>query len=83
MGFWNKFSDWLPLSNAKAQVEFWQKDLEYSEQYLKYVRTFQDKGIQNYDKLLKIAIKDVQVSKDGLIKAQQKLEETIKRESRK
>lgn len=83
MGFWNKYSDWLPLSNAKAQVEFWQKDLEYAEQYFKYVRSFQDKGIKNYDKIFKIALKDVEKSKEGLRKAQEKLKETIERESKK
>lgn len=83
MGFWNKSSDWLPLSNAKAQVEFWKQDLEYSEQYFKYVKSFQGKGIKNYDKIFKIAVKDVEVSKEGLRKAQIKLKETIERESRK
>lgn len=77
---WFKGSDWLPLSNAKAQVEFWEKDLILAEEYLTYVKTFEGKGLPRYETYLKIALHDVEKSKKGLIKAREKLEETIKRD---
>lgn len=79
MSKWTKEADWLPLTNAKAQVAFWKKDLQYSLKYLKWVESIKNKKIANYDKFLAIAKKDVQVSKDGLSKAEAKLKETIDR----
>ena len=76
MAGWTKSSDWLPISNAKAQVAFWKKDLEYSLKYLKWVKSMNNKKIANYDKFLAIAEKDVVVSKNGLAKAEAKLVET-------
>lgn len=77
---WFKNSDWLPLSNAKAQVEFWEKDLRYAIEYLDYVKTFEGKGLPRYQQHLDLAWKDVEKSKQGLKKAKEKLEETIKRD---
>lgn len=77
---WFRKSDWLPLSNAKAQVEFWEKDLRYAIEYLDYVKTFEGKGLPRYQKHLDLAWKDVEISKNGLKKAKEKLEETIKRD---
>lgn len=80
MGKWTKDADWLPLQNAKAQVDFYKKDLEYSQAYLKYVLTFEKKKWAGYDKALKIAQKDVQDSKNNLAKSLIKLEESKKLE---
>jgi len=85
---WSKDADWIPLSNAVAMVKFWKKDLEYSEKYLKWVKSLdkiKDKkgnNIAHYAKFLKIAQKDVSDSKDGLAKAIAKLESTEKRVSK-
>ena len=76
---WSKGADWLPLSNAKAHVKFWTKDLWYAEKYLKYVASIKKYNLQNYDKFLRIARKDVQVSKNGLKSAKAKLIKTLKR----
>lgn len=76
MPFWNKDADWLPLSNAIAQVKFYESDLKYAEKYLEYVKKFPTKKIPNYQKLLKIANDDVKKSVDLLEKAKKKLEES-------
>jgi len=76
---WSKGADWLPVKNAKAHVKFWTKDLWYSEKYLKYVKSIKKYNLQNYDKFLRIAQKDVEVSKVGLKKAKEKLAKTLKR----
>ncbi len=76
---WSKGADWLPVSNAKAHVKFWTKDLWYSEKYLKYVRSIKKYNLPNYDRFLRIAKKDVADSIKGLIKAEAKLEKTLKR----
>ncbi len=76
---WSKGADWLPVSNAKAQVKFWKKDLQYSEKYLKYVQSVEKYNLPNYDKFLRIAQKDVTDSINGLAKAEAKLEKTLKR----
>jgi hypothetical protein len=77
---WFKGSDWIPLSNAKAIVEFWEKDLQYAIDYLDYVNSFKGKGLPNWHRHLKIADDDVEKSKKELAKAIKKLEETKKRE---
>jgi hypothetical protein len=77
---WFKRSDWLPLSNAKAQVEFWEKDLVLAEEYLTYVKTFEGKGLSRYETILKIALRDIETSKKELMKAKEKLQETIDRD---
>jgi hypothetical protein len=76
---WSKGVDWLPVSNAKAYVKFWTKDLWYSEKYLKYVKSIKKYNLPNYDKFLRIAKKDVEVSKNGLSKAKAKLIKTLER----
>ena len=68
----------LSLINAEAQHEFWKRDLGFAEQYLKYVYTFQGRNLPNYDKILKIAEKDVDVSKKGLAKSIKTLEKAKK-----
>jgi D-mannonate dehydratase len=80
MGKWTKDADWLPLQNAKAQVDFYKKDLEYAQAYLKYVLTFDKKKMKGYDNILKIAKKDVDDSKKNLAKSLVKLEESKKLE---
>lgn len=79
---WNKRADWLPLSNAKAQVKFWKMDLKAAEDYLKKVKKYK-KQFQNekfYQKILKIAEDDVALSRRELDKALKKLEEAKKLE---
>ena len=76
MVVWSKSADWLPLSNAQAQVEFWEKDLQHAIQYLNYVRTFKDRKIKNYSKIEWIAVKDTKESIKELAKAKAKLVES-------
>ena len=66
------------MINAEAQHEFWKRDLGFAEQYLKYVYTFQGRNLPNYDKILSIAEKDVEVSKKGLAKSIKTLEKAKK-----
>ena len=68
----------LSLINAQAQFDFWKRDLGFAEQYLKYVYTFQGRNLPNYDKILSIAEKDVEVSKKGLAKSIKTLEKAKK-----
>ena len=68
----------LSLINAEAQFDFWKRDLGFAEQYLKYVQTFQGRNLPNYDKILSIAEKDVEVSKKGLAKSIKTLEKAKK-----
>ncbi len=77
---WFKGSNWLSLSNAKAQVEFWKEDLIQAEKYLEYVKSFEGRGLPRYEKHLKYATNDVNKSRKELSKAIEKLEETKKRE---
>lgn len=79
---WNKYVDWLPIDNAKAQVTFYKKDLEYSQAYLKYVISFKSKKLKDWAKHLKIAEKDVSDSTKNLEKARKKLLETVERDKR-
>jgi hypothetical protein len=68
----------LSLINAEVQFEFWKRDLGFAEQYLKYIYTFQGRGLPNYDKILKLAQKDIEVSKNGLAKSTKILEKAKK-----
>ena len=77
---WFKSSDFLPLANAKAQVKFWEQDLKYAQQYLKFVETFKNKNWKDYGKVLKIAQADVELSTNKLALARLKLEESKKLE---
>ena len=77
---WSKSSDFIPLANAQAQVKFWEQDLKYAEQYLKFVLSFKNKNWKGYDKVLKIAQTDTELSKTQLALAKLKLEESKKLE---
>jgi len=68
----------LSLINAQAQFDFWKRDLGFAEAYLKYVYTFQGRKLPNYDKILKIAEKDIKVSKEALEKSIRTLEKAKK-----
>jgi hypothetical protein len=70
---WSKASDWLPLSNALAQVAFWKQDLIYAENFLDYVNMFP--RLPGFKDMLEKAEADVIVSRDGLQKARVKLAE--------
>ena len=80
MSGWTKSSDWLPLQNARAQVEFYKTDLEFSEKYLRYVQSFHNRKWQGYQMMLRIALQDVKDSKVRLAKAYLKLAESMKLE---
>ena len=80
MANWSKSADWLPLSNALAQVNFWMGDLAQAEQYLAYVKSFKKYNLPGYEKMFSVASKDVATSKAGLKAAQAKLAETKKRD---
>mgnify|MGYP003114656874 CR=1 FL=1 len=70
----------ITLETARAQVEFWIRDLKYAVDYLNYVKSFKDYNLPNYDRIFKIASKDVEKSQKELEKARAKLTETIIRE---
>jgi len=76
---WSKYADWLPLSNAIAQVGFWQGDLAQAKQYLAYVKSFKKYNLPGYAKIFSIASKDVKISEAGLKAAKLKLSQTHKR----
>lgn len=80
MAGWTKSSDYLPLQNAQAQVDFYKQDLEFSEKYLRFVRGFQNKRFAFYQMMLRIALQDVKDSKVRLAKAYLKLAESQKLE---
>ncbi len=65
----------ITVETAKAQVEFWVRDLKYAVDYLNYVKSFRDYNLPNYDRIFKIAFKDVEKSKNELEKARNKLTE--------
>lgn len=74
---WKKDSDWLPVADAQAQVDFYTQDLKYSEDYLKYVVSFSNKKWPNYRKMYLIALQDVKDSKTRLAVVEFKLKEAI------
>lgn len=76
---WTKKADWLPVSNALAQVQFWRLDLQQAETYLRFVKTWKSYNLPGYNRIERIAIKDVNLSKRELKKAQLKLKATYKR----
>ena len=77
---WNKNSDWLTVETAQAQVDFWQQDLKYAQEYLTYVKKFNGKKLKNFDKIFKVASDDVLLSKKKLELAKSKLKESIERD---
>ena len=72
---WNPFSDWLPLDNAIAQVEYWETDLRYAEEWLKVMDGMKNNH-KGFLKQYKLAVDDVAHSKKELAKALLKLEES-------
>ena len=79
MGFWNRWADWLPLSNAEAQVNFYEEDLKSAQDYLTKVESYAKYNLPNYHKILRIAQKDVEDSLKNLAKSRKTLENTKKR----
>lgn len=73
---WSKEADWLPLSNAIAQVEFWSADLEQSLAYVDTVEKYRKYHLPNFDEIIQRALYDVLISRQGLEKAVTKLQET-------
>ena len=67
----------LDFANAKAQVSFYQGDLQQAEDYLRYVLTFKRYNLPNYDKHFQIASIDVELSKLRLKQAEIQLEEIL------
>lgn len=80
MAKWNKEVDWLPVSNALAQVVFWKKDLQ---QALNFINMLETMKVPDDNMMYQIGFEDIEVSKMGLFKAKAKLNETIKRVNRK
>ena len=74
--FWNKDSDFLPLSNAKANVKFWEEDLQFSLDYVAHLEKSNNKAYKGWIMMYKIAQKDVVKSQAGLSKALIKLAES-------
>jgi len=77
---WTKQSDFLPLANAKAQVEYFKQDLINSENALKWALSFGNKKWKGYQQQIRILQKDVKDSKINLAKAYLKLAESEKLE---
>ena len=73
---WKEDADFLPLSNAIAQVKFWKDDLVQAEQFLAYVQTLKKYNLGGWDKMNKEAVEDVEESRIGLKKARLKLVES-------
>jgi hypothetical protein len=73
---WEKEADWLPLSNAIAQVKFWKADLQQAEQFLEYCERLRKYNLPNWDKMYELGLDDVAVSREGLTKARFKLEQS-------
>lgn len=71
---WTKSSDWIPLSNAIAQVAFWKQDLLYAENFYDYIQNF--KNLPGYSEINKQAEEDITESREGLRKARLKLAES-------
>lgn len=74
---WTKDSDWIPISNAQAQVEFWKDDLIRAERALEKIETFRKYDLPNFEQMRKYASKGVEVSKVELAKAEKKLESML------
>jgi len=78
---WNFWSDWLPLENAIAQVENWELDLKYAEEWLAIMDKLSRKNsYSGFKKQHQAARDDVKHSKKELAKAKVKLEESKKLE---
>ncbi len=73
---WTKDADWLPMSNAVAQVTFWKDDLQKAEAFLDLLEGM---GVPKDNFMYEVAGKDIVVSRRGLEKSQEKLRRTIKR----
>ena len=79
MSAWTKESDWLPLSNAIAIVDFYLDNLERAIDALEYVESFKAYNLAGYEDMWNKVSGHVNKQKDALKKAQDKLEETKKR----
>jgi|FLOH01.1.fsa_nt_gi hypothetical protein len=73
---WTKEADWLPVSNALAQVVFWKKDLKQALNFLAMLETMK---VSKDNVMWSLGYEDVEESTDGLKKAKSKLKETLKR----
>lgn len=78
---WGKKSDLLPLDNAKAQVDFLTKDLEYAENYKKFLEGFGNRKFPSWQFMYRIACRDVIDGKIALERAKAKLIESEKLET--
>lgn len=76
---WSKSSDWLPLSNAIATVNFWETDLKYAKQWLAVMEGMKNDSV-GFARQLKLARDDVKLSETQLELAKLKLEESKKLE---
>jgi hypothetical protein len=79
MPAWSKEADWIPLSNALAQVDFYLENLQKAQDYLDYVETFAQYNLQGYQAMWDAAVAHIARQGDALRRAQAKLEATKKR----
>lgn len=79
--FWSKKKDWLPVSNAEANVKFWEEDLQFSLDYVAHLDKSTNKTYKGWIMMYKEALKDVAESQEGLYHARLKLEESKRLEA--
>lgn len=72
---WTKSSDWLSVENAKAQVAFYETDLDHANRYYAFVMSVKGK-VPNWFWHFKIASRDVKDSIRRLSDARVKLVES-------
>lgn len=73
---WTKESDWLPLSNALAIVDFYLDNVERAIDALDYVESFKAYNLAGYEDMWNKVSAHVEKQKTALRKAQDKLEAT-------
>lgn len=74
--FWTKESDWLPYTNALAQVNFWKDDLIKIERSLRILEIM---NVPETDPGYKMTLRERNTSRNGLKLAQIKLKEALDR----
>ena len=73
---WNKLADWIPYTNALAQVAFWKDDLRKIERSLAILEMM---GVPEDDNGYKLTKREINTSKRGLALAQFKLKRSFAR----
>ncbi len=73
---WSKEADWIPFTNALAQVLFWKEDLVKIE---KSLAMLEEMGIPKTDNGYLLTLREIKASKRGLKVAQFKLKRSFAR----